>query len=660
MIPLNPTVKRDDVARSIFQGCWLLIVCLCLFLPAFPVLAAVERIPLTVTDLQERLSAPILKEGIPTIDLSALTIDLRDENREFREQFYPQIQSQLNRAKQPLGLDFSNSLVQGTFIASRLGLPTPLSKVALSPLLSPTEQQLLQQDEQFISEDGEQVSTVTVFRGPVNLQGTVFMGEVDFSKTFFLQSLEAIEARFSLESNWLESRFARVANFTKATFFGGVDFSQSQFLNSVRFRLTQFKGMVNFHRTHFQADAIFEEAQFDKMTDFTRTQWLKEANFTQVQWRDRALFSKSRFLNLLSFRNSTFEKASAFRSSYFNGNVSFQDVKLLEQVDFSNAIFTPTGYLSVSGLAFDSDKAKISGDRGAIGKAIYLPTLQGNETVLRNLVRNFRSQEQIADANQIEYKTEKLRFQQLKQRIFEISLPRIFTLSWFADLIHFSFLALLLLLSQDGTNFGLVFGTGTIVFAYFGVLFWLVDRFRRLTPKPIVPTRYEMICMVISYSILTLIGIFNVFRAASRPLLTLIAISLILIPIPLTLVFRLYQKGRYHDLIDCSYFLQDGSTRQLRLLITRLPVVPEFPLFRDRYTAIPWDRRWNWLNYYDLSLNNLLKLGFNDWRTRDRELPAIVSVLVWYQWGLGIFYITLLIWTLSRTIPGLNLLIYLK
>jgi uncharacterized protein YjbI with pentapeptide repeats len=638
----------------------LLILCLCLFLPNLPAFAAMEQIPLTAEILQERVSATTPKEGIPTIDLSSFIIDLRDENKEFRELFYQQLQSQLNRTKQPLGLDFSNSLIQGQFIASRIGLITPLSKVALSPLLSPAEQQFLRQDERFLGEGGEPVSSITVFRGLLTLRGTKFMGEVNFSRTFFLQSVEAIETRFSLESNWSESAFARVADFSKASFFGEINFSQSQFFGNARFRSSQFKGMVNFRRTHFYGDGNFDESTFEKMTDFTRSQWLKDAYFTQVQWRDRPLFSKSRFLGLLSFRNSTFEKASAFRSSYFNHTVSFQDVKLLDQVDFSNSTFTPTGYLSVAGLAFDSDKAKITGDRGAIGRAIYLPVLEGNETVLRNLVRNFRSQEQIADANQIEYKTERLRFQYLKRKLFDISLDRWLNFSCFADSIHLVFLGLLLLLSQDGTNFSLVFGTGTLVFAYFGWLFWLVDRCRRLTPKPIVPTRYEIICMGISYSLLTLIGIFNVSRSASHPLWTLLAIAVILIPIPVGLVTRLYWQGRYHDLIDSSYFVQDGSMRQLRLLITRLPVVPEFPLFRDRYTPIPWERHWNWLNYYDLSLNNLLKLGFNDWRTRDRELPAIVAFLVWYQWGLGIFYITLLIWTLSRTIPGLNLLIYLK
>ena len=646
---------------ALLKSCWLLIIVLLFFcLHSLPSLAVVDRVPLTVTLLQERLSAPVLKEGMTTIDLANLVIDIRDENKELQEQFYQQIQGQINRAKQPLGLDFSNSLIQGNFIASRLGLPTPLTKVALATLLSPTEEQLLQQDENFLFDSDEPVFNVTVFRGPVKLQGTVFMGEVDFSKTFFLQIVEAMAAKFSRESNWVESRFARVAKFTKANFMGDVNFSQSQFLNKAIFRTAHFKSITNFHRSHFTAEAYFDQTKYDKTADFTRTFWQKEANFSQSQWRDRPLFSKSRFLSLLTFRNATFEKSGAFRSSYFNGVVSFQDVKLLDQVDFSNSTFTKNSYLSVSGLAFDSDKAKILGDRGVIGQAIYLPNLAGNETVLRNLVRNFRSLEQIADANQIEYKTEKLRLQQLKQKLNNISVIRLINLTWVADFLHTSFLTLLLLLSQDGTNFSLVFGTGIIIFAYFGCLFWLIDRVRRLTPKPVIPNGYEIFCMVTSYIILTLSGVFNILQSASRPLLTLTAIALILVPLPLILIIELYRRGRYHDLMDSSYFLQDGSMRQLRLLITRLPVVPEFPLFRDRYTPIPWQKRWNWLNYYDLSLNNLLKLGFNDWRVRDRELPAIISFLVWYQWGIGIFYVTLLIWTLSRTIPGLNILIYLK
>ena len=93
-------------------------------------------------------------------------------------------------------------------------------------------------------------------------------------------------------------------------------------------------------------------------------------------------------------------------------------------------------------------------------------------------------------------------------------------------------------------------------------------------------------------------------------------------------------------------------------MLGRLPIMPRFPFYRDRYEPILWQKRWNWLNYYDFSLNNIFKLGFNDIRLRDRHLPGLIATLVWYQWCIGVLYIILLFWTLSRTIPGLNLLIY--
>ncbi len=637
----------------------ILFLCWCLLYPT-PALAAVERVPLTLTALQEKIAHPILKDGVSTIDLTNFTIDISDNNKEFREQFYQTLQGELNRSKQPLGLDLSNSLIGGKFIISRLGLPTALSKVSLPPILSQTEKQLLEQDEKFIPSAGDIVTSVNVFRGSLKLKNSVFLDKTDFSKTFFLQLIEVSEAIFQQEVNWQESRFSRSTDFSKSIFNQDANFSQNQFFSSVRFRDVKFLGVADFHRNIFKEGVSFDGSEFDKLADFTRSQWFKDASFAGVRWHDRYLFTKSRFFALLSLRNSTLEKSGSFRSCYFNGLINFQDVKLLDQVDFSNSVFIPGVVINVPGLAFDSDKAKILGDSGIIGEVIDIPTLEGNETVLRNLVRNFRKLEQIPDANNIEYKTEKLRFYQLRREVLDISLKDLLSFAWLNKSISLIFLGLLLLLSHYGTNFSLVMGTGIIIFSYFGWLFWLVDRLRRFKPKPIAPNRYEIICMLCSYSILTTIGVLNVFRSSSRPIISLISLSVILVPLPLGLLIRLYQKGRYHDLMDSSYFVQDGSMRQLRLLITRLPVIPEFPIFRDRYQPVPWEKRWNWLNYYDLSLNNLLKLGFNDWRVRDQHLPGIVSFLIWYQWMLGIFYITVLIWTLSRTIPGLNLLIYLR
>jgi hypothetical protein len=219
-------------------------------------------------------------------------------------------------------------------------------------------------------------------------------------------------------------------------------------------------------------------------------------------------------------------------------------------------------------------------------------------------------------------------------------------------------LSLLLLLGDYGTNFSVVFSVGIITIAFFSLIFWLIDRYRPQISQPIIPQREEIIYMLSSFAVLTIIGITNIFLTTDKPWLTLSCLIIILIPIPITLSIVLYWQGRYHKLLDTSYFVEDGSLRQFRFLLGRLPVMPRFPFFRDRYQIILWDKRWSWLNYYDFSLNNILKFGFNDLRVRDEYLPGIISCLVWYQWCLGVMYIILLFWTISRTIPGLNLLLY--
>ncbi|MDJ0552926.1 MAG: hypothetical protein QNJ68_00475 [Microcoleaceae cyanobacterium MO_207.B10] len=231
----------------------------------------------------------------------------------------------------------------------------------------------------------------------------------------------------------------------------------------------------------------------------------------------------------------------------------------------------------------------------------------------------------------------------------------LFAIGW-----HWLWLNLLLLLSGYGTSFWLVFGVGLIAIAYFGLLFWFVDKWRRRLPKPILPTVEETGWMLGSFSIFCLVSLTAIFNTSVQPFLTLACLATVILAFPMIILGRIYWQGRYHNLMNVSYFTEEGDMGQLRLMICRLPIIPRTPFFRDRYMSILWERRWNWLNYYDFSLNNLLKFGFNDLRLRDEYLPGLISTLVWYQWILGMFYLVFLFWTLSRTIPGLNLLIYLK
>lgn len=641
----------------------LILFCLIIilwFLHYQPVLAASERIILIEPLLQERLSNPVLNDGSLIINLQNFEIDLTPDNLEFRDQFYQQLQNQFNRSTKPLGLDLSNSLIRGDFNINKLGLSVQLSQATLPQKLITAEKELLERDPNYLSETGEKITSINIFRGLLKFQGVVFTGKTDFSKTFFLQRIEGEDIKFNQDSNWIESRFGRDLNLSKGIFNRNLDFSQSSFFGQTKFRQTKFQGITDFKNSHFWAEANFQASRFLQLANFTEIQWLKNTYFEQVNWGDRVLFSQSHFFQNLNFTNATFEKSAAFRSTRFNQTIDFHDVKLLGQLDFSNSVFFPFAKIDVSGLAFDSDQAKLLGDKTIIGQVITLSGLKDNETVVRNLVRNFRDLEQIPDANQVEYTAQKLKHKQLGQELLRMPRDWQSLITWLGNLNDWFILNGLLLFSNYGTNVNLVLGIGIITIAYFGVIFWLIDRVRRWHPHPILPDKTESIYISSSFIGLIVIGLTNIFTSTSKPGLTLLGLGLIILPLSGLLIGQLYYQGRYHNLLKTSYLTQDGSMRQLRLLIVRLPVIPEFPLFRDRYTHLNWQRHWNWLNYYDFSCNNLIKLGFNDIRLRDEHLPGIVSFLAWYQWILGILYLSLLLWTLSRTIPGLNLLIYLR
>ncbi len=705
---------------------------------ALPVQAAPqERVPLTLELLQERLRTPIPSEGTRMVDLKRMKIDLRLENAEFRDQFYRLVQAQLQRSGVPLGLDLSYSLIEGDFTTSKLGLRAPIyDGEALSKLFTPSEQVQLKRDRRRLyrlstlsqsllitpKETGTASSLqLTVFRAPIKLVQTRVTGFADLTNTFFLNRVEAQGTQFPAGADLSQSRFSLPMSFASANFGREVQFRNTIFFAKAEFNQVQFRGEVNFQGAEFQTTANFNQAVFYQPANFTRVQWQGNADFAQTRWRDQAMFGKDKFSRSLFLTDATFEKAVVFREAQFNSLANLRGATILDRADFSYCSFAKGAYLNVPGLRFDSDKAKILGDPGQIGRVLSVPTLQGNENLLRELVRNFRRLEQISDANQIDYTTQTLRSRQLRQQLFGTNLntanlarltqigfsetqaksiiqhrtdqpfrnltelltldqigiatyinvrdraiaadplPPAFNL-WRRFSIGFRWisLSLLLLLSRDGTSFWLIFGIGLVTVAYFSVLFWLVDRVRRRHPKAVLPKFSESISVFSFAIVLFLLGLTAVIQATDRPFTTLAWWSIVVIPVPLILTSLLYRRGRYHALMEVSYFSEEGTLRQLRILIGRLPTIPRYPMFRERYLPILWERQWNWLNYFDFSLNNFLRFGFNDIRVRDEHLPGVVSMLVWYQWGLGTLYIALLLWTLSRTIPGLNLLIYFK
>ncbi len=687
-----------------------------------------QNLPLLTEDvLQYRVKNPELTEGMRRINLSNFTIDLRSENAEFKSQFYRLVKLYLNQPGNPIGLDLSNSTILGEFNGNDLGLQVPLYAESLSPIFTEDEllqikrdlrrlSQLTQLSRALLGTPASEVQ-ISIFRSPIKMTKTRFEGKVNFNNTFFLNTLDAIGAEFAGNTEWSQTRFSLMAQFNSAKFKAVTQFRGSIFYQKANFNRAEFQDSVNFTGSTFANSGSFHQTQWQKLANFSRVQWLGNADFSQGQFGDRLLFTNDKFNQSLFLIGANFSQLASFRDAEFAKPVNLRGASIISKVDFSDAIFSPEAYVNVAELTFDSEQAKIAGDTGRIGKKLSVPSLQGNETVLRNLVRNFRQQEQIPDANQVEYLRAKLQVRELAKRLHNVDVntaaeetlkkvgfskpqvkailenrqlhyfrslnellsleeidlatyvkvsdrifcsPRSGIFASLLDTLQWLGLSLLLLLSAYGTSSELVFGVGMVTIAYFGVLFWLVDRYRRLVPQPIVPNLEETISVLISFICLTGIGLLAIFNSPENSWLTLGCLGIFLLPLPVLLVIIIYWRGRYHQLLNVSYFVEDGSMRQLRLTIGRLPIIPKFPLFRDRYYPILWERRWSWLNYYDFSLNNLFKFGFNDIRVRDQHLPGLINTLVWYQWSLGILYLTLLLWTLSRTIPGLNLLIYLK
>lgn len=696
--------------------------------------SASERPILTLEILQERLKTINKEAGISQINLQDLTIDLRSdierddpEPRLVPDQFYQLLSAELSGKK--TGLDLSNSIILGLFEVNRLGLRSPLYGKSLSPIFNDIELEQLQRDRRrlfqlsqlsrslLLEKVPQTALQLTVFRGSLILKETQFKGESNFANTFFLSPVEAQSAIFEQYTDWSSSRFSQNTNFSSTHFQDVTAFKNTIFFDKIKFNNAQFNKDAIFSSSTFADVASFNQTNFQQLADFRRVQFEANADFSQSQWEQQALFNKSNFVAAVFFSDAIFEDLVTFRETQFSQSVNLRGASILSQADFSDVSFSHNANLNVSGLQFNSVRAKIGGNPGEIGRKLSVPTLQGNESLLRNLVRNFREVEQIPDANQIEYLREKLRLEQLRKAILSLnintaSISQLETLglsttqagaiasrrqqqlfqtlsdlltldeidlasyiklrdraialpphTWSLKLrkgLHSLGLSLLLAFSRYGTSFWLTFGIGLVAIAYFGLLFWLIDRFRRLIPKPIIPSPQEVLWALLSFSLIASIGLTAIFRTAESPGFTLLCLGGVSVPIPAVLLFLLYKQGRYHDLMDVSYFVEDGSMRQLRLLIGRLPVMPRFTFFRDRHLPLLMDRRWNLLNYYDLSLNNWLRFGFNDIRLRDRAVPGLITALVWYQWSLGLLYMTLILWTLSRTIPGLNLLIYFK
>ncbi|HEY9664474.1 MAG TPA: pentapeptide repeat-containing protein, partial [Allocoleopsis sp.] len=387
---------------------------------AWAAVALPDRVPLTLELLQARLKSPTQNEGMRTVDLRQFVIDLRPENAAFRDQFYHLLRSQVQRSNVALGLDFSYSVIQGEFRIGEIGIQTSLYGQAALPIFNEAEQAQLARDRRRLSQLSQLSRSllvqsqlaplqITVMRGTLTFVQTEFEGFVNFTNTFFLGRIEAQGATFTQEADWSEARFSQSVNFANAVFQRDLRFRSAIFFNRARFNQALFQGAANFQSSEFQASANFNQAMFQQIANLTRVQWRETADFSQTRWQETVFFDRDKFSQSLFLSEATFERPVSFRQVQFEQSVNLRGAAILDQADFADANFAERAYLNVPNLQFDPRQARILGNPGKIGKVLSVPTLQGNETLLRNLIQNFRQLQEISDANDVQYTAEKLR-----------------------------------------------------------------------------------------------------------------------------------------------------------------------------------------------------------------------------------------------------------
>ena len=159
---------------------FLLLLIFLFFSYPYSNLADVERVILTPEILQERIKSPQLQDGISTLDLTSLEIDLTEENNEFKEEFYRQVQHYLNYSDQVTGLDFSHSLIKGELLSSRLGISIILSPETLPKNLTISEQKIIESNNRFSPQPLDNINSIILFRGALKFNESILTEKMSF------------------------------------------------------------------------------------------------------------------------------------------------------------------------------------------------------------------------------------------------------------------------------------------------------------------------------------------------------------------------------------------------------------------------------------------------------------------------------------------------
>lgn len=169
-------------------------------------------------------------------------------------------------------------------------------------------------------------------------------------------------ATFDDTTTWKYAIVRQPLRLEGATFHDAAYFTETAFENEVYFTKATFHDVGRFIEASFTAGGWFYDAQFDE-ANFSLARFGGRADFIQAHF-GRVHLREAEFSHRVDFKQTTFEHAM-FWGAEFDGDVSFSEASIPEQVDFRQTRFTERcdfSQLTVpeSGASLDFGEATIA------------------------------------------------------------------------------------------------------------------------------------------------------------------------------------------------------------------------------------------------------------------------------------------------------------
>ena len=300
--------------------------------------------------------------------------------------------------------------------------------------------------------EGAEFASAT-FSGRAGFSHATFSGGITFFNATFSGDADFSSAIFSGDADFSMASFIKLAYFKRSRFLGSLLFSNVDFREYADLRNTQIrrldcnsvdsptiiKGRLDF-RNAIISEAHIQDFIFEKSVYFSDSRFgvlVEEEKKEGVSNTDkkpdkRNLIVKSSLATL--FRFVTFESYADFKRTKFLGNTAFENVNFIQDVNFTDADFK-TGkdgskqkfslsYLNFKNLFIKWDQLPnircwATDSSGRIKSFVEIKEEQKKlellSHVFKDLEANFRTINQLSDANQAYYHRKKAELKETKK-----------------------------------------------------------------------------------------------------------------------------------------------------------------------------------------------------------------------------------------------------